>query len=259
MLICKNCGAKLADISKKCYNCGTPVSKETTEYYDPFAEEKDTPFQEVEGSNFNAANESTQQTSTLDQQTTDTKSQNIWQQRYGKSAENQKEPTADYDWDDMNDLNQVFAHMEKEQRDFLEHPTEEQILIGPGAFRYSMKFKEMRAKNKLLGWNWGAFLMGPAWFGYRKMYLMAGITTVLYASSIFFDYNLGVIISVILDITMALFADRIYLEHIVGLNRKMDTLPQDKRVTFVRRWGGVGTWFILFWLGIAWSITYLIR
>lgn len=38
------------------------------------------------------------------------------------------------------------------------------------AGRYLRKFVKNKGKKHLISWNWGAFIFGPAWFFYRKIY-----------------------------------------------------------------------------------------
>lgn len=232
MLICKNCGARLADHSKICYACKTPVTPETVIREDPFAEG------EAAADGEPVANGEKQGP------------RNIWEERYGKDAENKKDPIADYDWQDEGDLQDLLKRLESGEAGL----TDEELLIGPGAFGYGEKFKKMREKNRLLGWNWGAFLLGPIWFAYRKMYPMS-IVTILMAGffGLIFRSQLAMIISLILDVSMALFGDRIYLEHISRLLGKVKKLSKDQKPAFIRRHGGVAIvpvmiLFLVYWI-----------
>jgi hypothetical protein len=250
MLICKNCGAKLADHSKKCYACGSPVTPETVIYKDPFAEDE-TSRESVQ----NAAQSGREggQANPFSDASTNKENRrtagNIWEERYGKDAENRKDPVADYDWQDEADIQGLLKRLQNGEKGL----TDEELLIGPGAFGYEEKFKKMREKNSLINWNWGAFLLGPIWFGYRKMYAMALVTMAMAGFfGILFQYQLAMIVSVILDVAMGLFGDRIYLEHIARLERKIGKVSQDKKPAFIRRHGGVAVGFVMILFLIYW-------
>ncbi len=60
-----------------------------------------------------------------------------------------------------------------------------QNAVGPNAFRYVRKFKEI-SEGRRVSWNWAAFLVPHGWFAFRKMYGYAAIAAaVMIASSIF--------------------------------------------------------------------------
>jgi hypothetical protein len=46
--------------------------------------------------------------------------------------------------------------------------------VGPNSGYYLATFQAQEHENRRLGWNWPAFLFGPAWLAYRKMYQPAG-------------------------------------------------------------------------------------
>lgn len=276
MLICKKCGAKLADHSKKCYACGSPVTPETVIYKDPFAEDENSGQESVQnagqagqesganpfgqnagregnyGAQDQAAYHKTDANPFSDASTNKENQRtagNIWEERYGKDAENRKDPVADYDWQDEADIQGLLKRLQNGEKGL----TDEELLIGPGAFGYEEKFKKMREKNSMINWNWGAFLLGPIWFGYRKMYAMALVTMAMAGFfGILFQYQLAMIVSVILDVAMGLFGDRIYLEHIARLERKIGKVSQDKKPTFIRRHGGVAVGFVMILFLIYW-------
>lgn len=262
MLICKKCGAKLADQSKKCYSCGTIVTPETVTYYDPFAEEakKNEASSMESASSFGPTGNTEAQGPRAAQETQKTQGAqgiNLWEQLYGKDAENKKQPTADYDWQDENWQGDAFSNLSDEEKQVLNAPTDEQLLIGPGALGYSEKFKRMREKNSVFGWNWGAFLLGPLWFGYRKMYGMAVFTLIIGFFTNFLSTGLGVAVTIVIDVLMGLFGDRIYLEHIAGLTRKAGRLNTGDKTAYIRRHGGVALWFLFIML-LVWQFVSMI-
>lgn len=49
----------------------------------------------------------------------------------------------------------------------------EREYIGVREDEYLDKFSRLRSRNSSIGWNWCAFLFGPFWFLYRKLYQWA--------------------------------------------------------------------------------------
>lgn len=48
-------------------------------------------------------------------------------------------------------------------------------LVGPKADYYLTKWANTGSDEKMLGFNWPAFFLGPIWMLYRKMYRLAGM------------------------------------------------------------------------------------
>lgn len=49
------------------------------------------------------------------------------------------------------------------------------LLVGPKAEDYLTEWSQLGRKRALLGFNWGAFLFGPYWMLYRRMYRTCGV------------------------------------------------------------------------------------
>lgn len=53
--------------------------------------------------------------------------------------------------------------------------------VQSSAARYIPKFYTMEKSGKKVSWNWAAFLFGPYWFFYRKLYTVGAVLLVLLA------------------------------------------------------------------------------
>ncbi len=62
------------------------------------------------------------------------------------------------------------------------------VYTGFKAKNYLPKFRKIAAKK--LTFNWAAFMLGPCWFFFRKLYKLAVILTVVFASVSLLTYNL---------------------------------------------------------------------
>ena len=234
MLVCKNCGAKLADHSKFCYACKTPVTPDTPSV-----------------------------------------SRNMWQEKYGAGKENPEilepgDPRIPEDPDDpfgfgfgddrdFDELRAAIHKLEEQQKKANAKPTDEMLYIGDGAFSYVMKFAKLRESKKLVSWNWWAFLIGPAWFIYRKMYLlgaamlMVDLWVTLFFTNSFYYY----MVTIIMDVLMGLFADSIYMNHIERLVEHSKGMSEDEEAEDIRRKGGSSFTIMLITL-LAFQIIYFV-
>ncbi len=220
MLICKNCGAKLADHSKKCYACGTPVTPDTVE---------GTPKDEAEMP----------------------EGRNVWQEKYGAGKEiiektGPDDPGFQNPFDPENDpfLNwsesDIFRRLQEEQQKVYKAPTDEQLLIGDGAFEYTLKFARLRDRGTMLSWNWWAFLVGPIWFIYRKMYFLGYMMLILgiFGAFMFRSSVYYYLITFLVDTLMGMFGDSLYMARIERLEKHIPKDDSEKKNAYIRRHGG---------------------
>lgn len=252
MLICRKCGARLADQSKICYCCKTPVTPETVDYYDPFAEDQEA---DEEQRALEAAAESpARRASSRNQdpsgryrgQDFDAKSGSDRQQAgndgmmphgYGEAGTDDGMMAHGYDPSDF------WGNLDREQQNAYQAPTDEMLYIGPGAELYIPKFRDMQEKKRLFAWNWAAFLGGPAWFAYRKMYGMSIFLLVGNLFLAFLPYYIWAAIAV--DVLLGLLGDSIYMNHIARLVAKGRKLPREAHAKHIRRFGGVSLAYML--------------
>ena len=83
--------------------------------------------------------------------------------------------------------------------------------IGSNNTNYYLDYTDkMKNNNKFLSWNWPCFFLGIYWLLYRKLYA---------AAAIFFVVTIGTsllipgVLSLLLRILLAMFANAIYLNH----------------------------------------------
>ncbi len=250
MLVCKNCGAKLADHSKHCYACHAEVAPDF-EYIPPMEE-----------------------THRVDP-TKGSTAKNIWQEKYGAGTEEPEqldptdpnvphEPEDPLFWlhfDEIRDeasLEAALERMEEQQKKAKYAPTDEMLYIGGNSFSYILKFHKLREGNKVISWNWWAFLCGPMWFAFRKMY---GLAALLVGASIWISLYFQVstyyyVVTVILDVLMGLFADSIYMNHIDSLVRKSKDMDREKKAKHIKWRGGTSVLAMFLVLIIEQIISY---
>lgn len=85
--------------------------------------------------------------------------------------------------------------------------------IGSNNTNHYLKYiDKMHRNSKFISWNWPSFFLGPYWLLYRKVYDLAFILTALTITfSLVFDSGMPGILLLIVRITLALFANAIYL------------------------------------------------
>lgn len=224
MLICKNCGARLADHSKKCYACGTPVTPDTVEGI---------PKDEAEMP----------------------EGRNVWQEKYGAGKEKiektkpddsgfQNPFDTDFDTDNDPFMNwsesDIFRKLQEEQQKVYKAPTDEQLLIGNGAFEYTLKFARLRDRGTMISWNWWAFLIGPTWFIYRKMYFLGSVLLALGMLGAVTIKSMGYYyaITFLIDVLMGMFGDSLYMARIERLEKHIPKDDSEKKNAYIRHHGG---------------------
>lgn len=98
--------------------------------------------------------------------------------------------------------------------------------IGSKNTNYYLKLvNKMHSNSKFISWNWPCFFLGPYWLLYRKVYDLAFILIALTITfSLVFDSRIPIILSLIIRITLTLFANAIYLN---VCKRKIKTIKAD--------------------------------
>ncbi len=147
-----------------------------------------------------------------------------------------------------------------------ESPDQERVradlaeFFGPNAERYLARYEKLREKRSqgkqhFLSWNWAAFLLGFAWFFYRKMYAAGAVLLAL-------PLVLGLLLPETngaggVAVFLALFADYWYVFQALSRVAKADALGLEgfERVAFLQAGGGVsqlaGGLALLVWLALA--------
>lgn len=258
MIICNNCGAKLADHSKICYACKTVVGpdwKHVSEY-DPV------------GSNFDVMLSGEDSRDVIDYN--DKNIKNVLDEDSGKDSnkesnddkkaerESLEKSMKEFRERYLNELNmsqdEIYKKMDEESGNT--ELTEEEKLIGDNGWMYILRFKQMKERNSIFTWNWWAFLLGPIWFAYHKMY--AWTVALLGIDAVFTVIDTKSIGTILIDIIIAIFANRFLMDHIDALKRKVDMLSNEKREQYITRHGGTSIVATVLIVGIYYLVKFFI-
>ena len=138
----------------------------------------------------------------------------------------------------------------------------EQQLIGKNSEYYIPKFANIRCFGKKVQWNWAAWLCGPFWLLYRKMYKWtAGLLAI---NIVFIEQGMGLLSSIV----HGLLGNLIYSNHIHNLANKARCIPEGvERDKFIHSKGGTSwfgvivlfvmmTVFIVLLLCLIWAFAY---
>ncbi len=258
MIICNNCGAKLADHSKICYACKTVVGpdwKHVSEY-DPV------------GSNFDVMLSGEDSRDVIDYN--DKNIKNVLDEDSDKDSnkesnddkkaerESLEKSMKEFRERYLNELNmsqdEIYKKMDEESGNT--ELTEEEKLIGDNGWMYILRFKQMKERNSIFTWNWWAFLLGPIWFAYHKMY--AWTVALLGIDAVFTVIDTKSIGTILIDIIIAIFANRFLMDHIDALKRKVDMLSNEKREQYITRHGGTSIVATVLIVGIYYLVKFFI-
>ena len=258
MIICNNCGAKLADHSKICYACKTVVGpdwKHVSEY-DPVGSNFDVMLSGEDSRDVIDYNDKNIK-NVLDEDSDkdSNKESNDDKKAERTSLENSmKEFRERY----LNELNmsqdEIYKKMDEESGNT--ELTEEEKLIGDNGWMYILRFKQMKERNSIFTWNWWAFLLGPIWFAYHKMY--AWTVALLGIDAVFTVIDTKSIGTILIDIIIAIFANRFLMDHIDALKRKVDMLSNEKREQYITRHGGTSIVATVLIVGIYYLVKFFI-
>lgn len=115
-------------------------------------------------------------------------------------------------------------------------------LIGKNAAFYMNKWAR---PGKRKGWNWAAFLLGPLWMGYRKMYkdliMILSIYYVAQTIVILIGLEIPIAFGFIINIIMGLSGNAYYQNHINKQQQKHLNNPSMNTIEKIggTSWGGV--------------------
>ena len=136
--------------------------------------------------------------------------------------------------------------------DFIDDDVEK--LIGDKKFDYYInRFAEMKQKNKKAGWNWCAFLFGPAWMIYRKMYVYAAIywlASILLLSKIF-------LIDIFISVAAGVYGNKLYMTHLEKTAVEAKALQEPQKTEFIRKNGGTSAAAVFIGMGVAFTLSFV--
>ncbi|MBE6887329.1 MAG: DUF2628 domain-containing protein [Ruminococcaceae bacterium] len=108
-------------------------------------------------------------------------------------------------------------------------------LIRKNKEYYIPVFHKLKSEGKYVSWNWPAFLAGPFWMVYRKLYLWAA--GFMLVSLLLMIEGAGILLHVL----AGLFGNYIYMKQIDDLTAQSKILSSNEQAEFVRKKGGVNT------------------
>jgi len=102
---------------------------------------------------------------------------------------------------------------------------------------YKLKFGALRDKDTKVSWNWAAFLVGPYWCMYRKMYSYGAglIAASLVTTSMGWFGNM---LSVVIAVIFGTMGNYIYMKHIEGLMQESFSMVEPTKSQHIQRNGG---------------------
>lgn len=116
-----------------------------------------------------------------------------------------------------------------------------QHLIGVNSEYYVSKFQEIKAQNNQASWNWAAFLFGPYWMIYRRMYgygtaFLAAIFLITLINSLFLS-----LISFGIYIVVGILGNSIYMKSIDAKAAQAKSMNESLHSQYIVRNSGVNT------------------
>ena len=136
--------------------------------------------------------------------------------------------------------------------DFIDDDVE--ALIGAEKRDYYInRFAEMKQKNKKSTWNWCAFLFGPAWMIYRKMYVYGGLYWLM--SILVFD-KLGYF-DFIISILAGVFGNWLYMICVEKLAVDAKALQEPQKSEFIKKNGGTSATALFVGMGVVFTLSFV--
>jgi hypothetical protein len=132
--------------------------------------------------------------------------------------------------------------------------------VGPRFERYWYKWRMMATRGSALSWNWASALLGPAWFGFRRMH---GYAILLILAYTVLGFSNGVVGPTIAPLSLILSIGVVCLVGMVGnaayrsfaLRRigevRSSAGNDDERHGFLRARGGTSWGFGIVWCLLA--------
>lgn len=118
---------------------------------------------------------------------------------------------------------------------------------------YINRFAEMKQKNKKTSWNWCAFLFGPAWMIYRKMYIYGGLYWLM---SILVFNKLGYF-DFIISILAGVFGNWLYMICVEKLAVDAKALQEPQKTEFIKNNGGTSATAVLVGMGVMFTLSFV--
>ena len=119
---------------------------------------------------------------------------------------------------------------------------------------YMPKFQEMKQQNKMISWNWCAFLFGAGWMFYRKMYVI-GAAMMLFNLIAGFLGSLGSILIIGGWVASGLLGNWAYMFHLEKVLEKTANTPEQEKHRNLFRGS---SWLAAIGIPIAFAVLFAI-
>ena len=136
--------------------------------------------------------------------------------------------------------------------DFIDDDVEALIGVEKRIF-YINRFAEMKQKNKKATWNWCAFLFGPAWMIYRKMYVYGAALWLL-------EIVLGelpAVLDLTLSVLLGVFGNYIYMMYLEKLSAEAKALQEPNKSEFIKKNGGTSATAVFVGMGVLMTLSFV--
>ena len=126
-------------------------------------------------------------------------------------------------------------------------------LVGEKAEYYLPRFEKLETLNGFVDWNWAAFIFGPLWMVYRKMYAF-GIAMFV-ANELLGFVNSG--LSVLLSLGIGLVGNYLYLKDINNRTDKALNMQPEERETYIQANSGTSWTPVAVLIAVAGALSFL--
>ena len=167
-------------------------------------------------------------------------------------VKNEQETNSEQEYTaESNTVNAEFVGTEA-SGDFIDDDVEALIGAEKRDF-YINRFAEMKQKNKKATWNWCAFLFGPAWMIYRKMYVYGGLYWLM---SILVFNKLGYL-DLLVSILAGVFGNWMYMICVEKLAVDAKALQEPHKSEFIQKNGGTSATAVFVGMGVVFTLSFV--
>lgn len=118
---------------------------------------------------------------------------------------------------------------------------------------YTEKFAEMKKGNKKVTWNWCAFLFGPAWMIYRKMYVYGALYWL--AAAVLLDRI--AYLDIAASVLAGVFGNYIYMTYLEKQAVAAKALNEPAKSQFVEKNKGTSFAAVAICMGIVFTVSFV--
>ena len=129
--------------------------------------------------------------------------------------------------------------------------------IGTKQEYYLMEFSKLKNLKQYYSWNWMAFLFGPLWCLYRKMYLQGGIILGLDFILSLIGGKFSILLQLIISIVVGVFANYFYMYDVELRINKGKQFPEPIKAQYIAKVGGT-TYLIPILSAVFYTLIYII-